>query len=128
MRIQKPESTRPWDKEAAFAVGEQPFASTPLLTRDGWVLFGTRIVRLFAYGLLSVVLALYLSAVGLSDQSIGVLLTFTLVGDAAISLLITRVADRVGRRRMLVVGAGLMILAGGVFALTSNPLLLILVA
>ncbi|MBI3797112.1 MAG: MFS transporter [Deltaproteobacteria bacterium] len=91
-------------------------------------MFGTRIVRLFAYGLLSVVLVLYLSAIGLSDQSIGVLLTLTLVGDAAISLLITRVADRVGRRRMLLVGAGLMSLAGGVFALTSNLLLLILVA
>lgn len=99
-----------------------------LLTHDGWVLFGTRFVRLFAYGLLSVVLVLYLSAVGLSDRAIGVLLTLTLVGDAAISLLITRVADRVGRRRMLLAGAGLMILAGGVFALTSNPLLLTLVA
>ncbi len=99
-----------------------------LLTHDGWVLFGTRLVRLFAYGLLSVVLALYLSAVGLSDRAIGVLLTLTLVGDAAISLLITRLADRVGRRRMLLAGAGLMILAGGVFALTSNPLLLTLVA
>lgn len=98
------------------------------LTRDGWVLFGTRMVRLFAYGLLSVVLALYLAAVGLTDEQIGLLLTLTLIGDALVSLLITRVADRIGRRRMLVVGAGLMILAGVAFALTRNPLLLTLVA
>src|SRR5438093_3375973 len=101
MRIQKPESPRPRDEGAACDRGEQPSAPTRLLPHDGWVLFGTRIVRLFAYGLLSVVLALYLSAVGLSAQSIGVLLTCTLVGDAAISLLITRVGDREGRRRML---------------------------
>ncbi|HJY83789.1 MAG TPA: MFS transporter [Candidatus Binatia bacterium] len=111
-----------------FRIAEHPSRPSRLLTHDGWVLFGTRIVRLFAYGLLSVVLALYLSAVGLSDRAIGVLLTLTLVGDAVISLLITRVADRVGRRRMLLAGAGLMILAGGIFALTSNPFLLTLVA
>jgi MFS family permease len=126
MKIQKLESPSPWDDEATFTSEMPP--SPRLLTHDGWVLFGTRTVRLFAYGLLSVVLAFYLSAVGLSDRSIGVLLTLTLVGDAVISLLITRVADRVGRRRMLLLGAGLMILAGGVFALTSNPLLLTLVA
>ena len=52
----------------------------------------------------------------------------TLAGDAAISLWITSVADRIGRRRMLMLGAGLMVLAGLVFALTRNPLLLTLAA
>lgn len=108
--------------------GESRFSSQLLLTRDGWVLFGTRMVRLFAYGLLSVVLVLYLSAIGMSDQYIGLLLTLTLVGDAVISLLITRVADRLGRRRMLLLGAGLMIFAGATFALTTNPLLLTVAA
>lgn len=98
------------------------------LTRDGWIVFGSRIVRLFAYGLVSVVLALHLAAVGLSDKQIGTLLTLTLIGDAAISLLMTQVADRLGRRRMLIAGAGLMVLAGAVFALTSHPLFLTLAA
>src|SRR5215213_5748382 len=88
------------------------------LTVDGRLLFSTRIVRLFAYGFLSVVLALYLAQLGLSEQDIGLVLTLTLVGDAVISLWITSVADRLGRRRMLIVGAGLMILAGLVFAIT----------
>ena len=35
--------------------------------RDICILFSTRIVRLFAYGSLSVMLGLYLAAVGLSD-------------------------------------------------------------
>ena len=37
------------------------------LTPDGWLLFATRCVRLFAYGLLSVILVLYLAALGLSN-------------------------------------------------------------
>lgn len=92
------------------------------------LLFTTRITRLFAYGFLSVVLALYLEQVGLSEQAIGVLLTLTLVGDAGISLWITISADRLGRRRMLVLGAALMILAGVVFISTGNPLVLTIAA
>ncbi len=92
---------------------------------DLGVLFATRILRLFAYGFLSVVLVLYLAASGLTEHEIGLLLTLTLVGDAAVSLWITTHADRVGRRRMLLVGAALMVLAGVVFASTraSVPLL-----
>ncbi|HMN00156.1 MAG TPA: MFS transporter [Anaerolineales bacterium] len=92
------------------------------------ILFATRILRLFAYGFLSVVLALYLAATGLSEIQIGLLLTFTLAGDAAITLWLTTNADRLGRRRMLVAGAALMILAGAVFILTRNSILLTLAA
>jgi MFS family permease len=95
---------------------------------DGRLLFTTRLVRLFAYGFLSVVLALYLVQVGLSEAAIGALFTFTLLGDAGISLWLTTSADRVGRRRMLLVGAGLMIFAGVIFALTGDYLLLTLAA
>lgn len=92
------------------------------------LLFVTRILRMFAYGFLSVVLALYLAQVGLSEQAVGLLLTLTLVGDAGISLWITTSADRIGRRRMLVLGAALMILAGVAFVLTDNPILLMAAA
>jgi MFS family permease len=98
------------------------------LTPDGRLLFATRMVRLFAYGFLSVVLALYLIQLGLNETQIGVLLTWTLVGDAVVSLWITNVADRLGRRRMLMLGAGLMVFAGAAFALTGNFLLLTLAA
>ncbi|HEX7588722.1 MAG TPA: MFS transporter, partial [Anaerolineae bacterium] len=98
------------------------------LTSDGRLLFTTRLVRLFAYGFLSVVLALYLVQVGLSEAAIGALFTFTLLGDAGVSLWLTTSADRVGRKRMLLVGAGLMVLAGVVFALTGDYVLLTLAA
>jgi MFS family permease len=95
---------------------------------DGYLLFSTRIVRLFAYGFVSVVLALYLAQVGLSEPQIGLLLTLTLVGDTVISLWITTNADRIGRRRMLIVGAGLMLFAGALFALTRNFVFLLIAA
>src|SRR6202158_981150 len=96
------------------------------LTRDGWLLFLTRFVRLFAYGSLSVVLVFYLIGLGLSESQTGLLLTLTLVGDTVVSLYLTTRADRIGRRRMLIIGAILMAAAGLAFACTSNFLLLIL--
>ncbi len=98
------------------------------LTADGRLLFSTRIVRLFAYGFLSVVLALYLAQLGLSAPEIGLVFTLTLLGDAGVSLWITTTADRFGRRRMLILGSGLVFFAGIVFALTSNILLLAVAA
>jgi MFS family permease len=83
---------------------------------------------MFGYGLASVVLVLYLSALGLPDPAIGLLLTLTLLGDAAISLWLTTHADRVGRRRVLFVGALLMCLAGIGFASTSALPVLVLAA
>ena len=96
------------------------------LPRDGLLLLLIRLTRLFAYGALSVVLVLYLTSLGLRLQQIGLLLTLTLVGDTAISLWLTTRADRIGRRRMLIVGALLMAAAGLVFALTRNFLVLLI--
>ena len=98
------------------------------ISRDGSLLFATRAVRMFAYGFLSVVLVLYLRAEGLSEQRIGVLLSMTLLGDMVISLWITTAADRIGRKRMLILGAGLMIMVGAVFAVTANYVVLLAVA
>ena len=96
------------------------------LTRDARLLFATRFVRLFAYGSLSVVLVFYLVGVGLTESQTGLLLTLTLVGDTVVSLFLTTRADRIGRRRMLIAGAGLMAAAGLVFASTTNLWLLVL--
>jgi predicted MFS family arabinose efflux permease len=101
-------------------------ATAGRLPRDVALLFATRAVRLFAYGFLSVVLVLYLAAAGLSESRIGLLLTLTLLGDTAVSLVLTTRADRWGRRRTLAVGALLMVLAAAAFAATrSFPALLV---
>jgi MFS family permease len=92
------------------------------------LLFAARSIRLFAYGALSVVLALYLHEIGFSSADIGLLFTLTLAGDAGITLWITTTADRFGRKKMLLLGAGLMVMAGVVFSLTGNILLLMVAA
>ena len=96
-----------------------------MLTRDGRLLFLTRCTRLFAYGALSVVLVFYLTSLGLTASQTGILLTLTLVGDTVVSFYLTTRADRIGRRRMLIVGALLMAAAGLAFAYTRNFVFLV---
>jgi MFS family permease len=98
------------------------------IDRDVALLFVTRGIRMFGYGLLSVVLVLYLAALGLSAGEIGVLLALTLLGDAAVSLWLTTHADRIGRRRVLVAGAGLMLAAGLAFVATPVYAVLVVAA
>jgi len=107
------------------AVPERAHASSGTDIR---LLFAARTSRLFAYGLLSVVLALYLEALGLSAARIGALFTLTLVGDTVISLFLTLVADRAGRRRILLIGSGLMALSGVAFALSHSFAVLVIAA
>jgi MFS family permease len=103
-------------------------ASLRGLDRNGRLLFATRVLRMFGYGFLAVVLVLYLVAMGLDAGQIGILLTLTLLGDTAISLWLTTSADRIGRRRVLIAGSLLMVVAGVVFAGTSVVPILILAA
>ena len=84
----------------------------PASRRDVALLFAARALRLFGYGSLSVVLVLYLVAAGLGEAQVGLLLSFTLAGDTLVSLWLATRADRHGRRRVLLAGAGLMVLAG----------------
>src|SRR5436305_1858098 len=109
---------RPWF--CSLFMGEAPmppmmgFMSSEIASahRDVRLLFATRIIRMAGYGGLAVILAVYLAQLGFSEKKIGLLLTLTLVGDTAISLWLTVIADRVGRRKVLVAGAALMVLAG----------------
>lgn len=96
--------------------------------RDAALLFSTRIIRLFCYGLLSIILALYLVEVGLGEREVGLLFTLTLAGDAGISLWLTTSADRFGRKRTLIAGALLMMGAGVAFLVSHNSLVLMAAA
>jgi len=94
------------------------------MTRDARLLFATRALRMFGYGALAVILVLYLAALGLDGGLIGLLLAMTLAGDTVISLLLTTHADRIGRRRTLIVGALLM--AGGAVLFASSDAFVVL--
>ena len=102
------------------------FASLRGLGPDGRWLFALRMLRMFGYGFLAVVLVLYLAASGLDPVAIGAVLTLTLIGDTVVSLWLTTHADRLGRRRVLIASSLLIVVAGAVFALTDWLPLLIL--
>ncbi|MGH7769153.1 MAG: MFS transporter [Candidatus Binatia bacterium] len=98
------------------------------LSQDGRLLFATCAVRSFAYGFLSVALGLYLDAIGLGTTAIGWIFTAAIAGGAVMTVVLTGVADRFGRKTLLVIGAMLMALAGLVFVATNNPVLLAVAA
>ncbi len=101
-------------------------ASLRGLDHDGRLLFTLRTLRMFGYGFLAVVLVLYLAASGQDALGIGLVLTLTLAGDAVVSLWLTTHADRIGRRRVLLLGSLLVAGAGAVFAATDLlPLLIV---
>jgi MFS family permease len=77
-------------------------ASLRKVPRDAVLLFVSRFSRLFAYGTLSVIIVFYLVSLGLSEASVGLFLTLMLAGDMVISLLRAAQADRIGRRRILI--------------------------
>ena len=91
-----------------------------MVARDARLLFMTRSLRMFAFGSVGVILALFLHESGLPDHQIGAVMTVALLGDAVISLMITLFADRVGRKVMLLLGCALKVLAAALFALPGT--------
>ncbi|PQK14273.1 hypothetical protein BB8028_0004g12030 [Beauveria bassiana] len=96
--------------------------------RDIKLLCLQRFVRLFAYGVTTLILVAYLQLLGHSRTRIGLFMTLTLAGDVIISFLLTLFADRLGRRSILSLGALLMAASGVVFALCANYWVLLLAA
>jgi MFS family permease len=98
------------------------------LTKDGKLLLAARTLRTFAYGFLSVVLAIYLKLIGFNDLYIGFILTATLINSVIFTLIASFYADRIGRRKVLILYSALMSVSGLVFFVTSNYVALIISA
>jgi predicted MFS family arabinose efflux permease len=96
-------------------------------THDARVLLETRAMRAFADGIISVILAGYLEAIGLSETRIGIVVTGTLLGSAALTLGVGLRAHAFERRRLLGLVSLLMIATGLGFATFTTfwPLLLV---
>ncbi|KIW34980.1 hypothetical protein, variant 2 [Cladophialophora immunda] len=96
---------------------------------DIYLILLTRFLRMFAYGGAALVLAIFLyTQAGVDWKKTGTFMTLTLLGDAAISYGLTIVADKIGRRRVLLIGSLLMSFAGTVFALSKNYYMLLFAA
>lgn len=92
----------------------------PGATADAAVLLETRAIRALGDGTVSVVLAAYLTAVGLSEVRIGVVVTMTLLGSAALTLTVGLRAHAYPRRRLLRLVSLLMIATGVGFAVFTD--------
>lgn len=96
-------------------------------TSDARVLVGSRAVRAFGDGFVSVLLAVYLRELGFSGFQIGMVTTATLLGSAMLTLALGIVAYRLPRRRTLLAATLLMAGTGIGFAFVHDfwPLLLV---
>jgi len=98
------------------------------LSNDGKIILAARVTRTFAYGFLSIVLAIYLKLIGFDDILIGLVLAATLVNSVIFTLLASFYADRLGRRKMLIIYAALMSISGSIFLATDNYVALVAAA
>ncbi len=95
---------------------------------DQGIIFGTKALRSFGDGMMSIAVAQYALALGLSGFEAGVVASAALVGTSITSLLVGRYVDRVGRRRVLIWGAMLAIATGLAYAGSTRFALLVVVA
>lgn len=95
---------------------------------DSWIIVAQRTLRMFGFGVVNLILALFFHELGFSDDQIGFFMSMTLWGDVLLSLFLTLVADRIGRRRILILGSLLMLGSGVAFALSEIYWILLLAA
>ncbi|KAI6904932.1 hypothetical protein D0869_08522 [Hortaea werneckii] len=88
--------------------------------RNAYIIILTRTLRMLAYGTNSLILALFFAELQFSDYRIGLFFSLTLLGDVLLGVILTLVADRVGRRKILCGGSILMAVSGTSFAIFEN--------
>ena len=91
-------------------------------------IFLAKSVRTFCYGFLGILLPLYLARLGMDARGIGISVTCTLVGSAALTWAVRRPAERLGGRAALVSLAALSGLAAVLLLTTSSPWVVVLAA
>jgi len=88
----------------------------------------SRFIRYFAHGASALILALFFRALNVPTSQIGLLMSVALIGDVVISLMLSTVADRVGRRAMICLGSLLIAGSGVVFAVSGRYAVLLVAA
>lgn len=116
---------RPVVSRAADFLG---ITSLNSIGRDAYIIIALRSLRMFTAGIPSLILALFFASLKFPDSRIGVFMTLTLLGDVLLSVLLTLVADKLGRRRILFMGSIMMAGSGVVFALSENFWILLIAA
>jgi len=89
-----------------------------LLTRDAALIYAAAFLRSSAVGLVGVILAIALTEAGVSVAGTGIVIGAGLAGIATMTFVVTVAADRLGRRRTLVVMT--LLTAGGYLAAATS--------
>ncbi len=77
--------------------------SSKRITRDGRLVILARALRTFGYGFTSVLLGVMLTNAGVSTVRVGLLLGVAALGSITFSIVMGMYADRIGRKRSLVI-------------------------
>jgi MFS family permease len=96
------------------------------LQRDIVILMASRGVRAFAFSYLSVIFAIYLNQLGYATVTIGLVFTTAYASGAVLTALWGFLSDRYGRRRILMLLAGLTILANLIYLFFSHLIFILL--
>lgn len=113
---------------ASWLYYESGIASVKATGSDALLIILSRSCRMFAFGAVSLTIALFFAELGFSDFRIGLFMTLTLAGDVVLGLLVTLMADGLGRRRVLLCGGLLMAVSGSIFSVMENFWILLLAA
>lgn len=97
-------------------------------SRDSRILMAECFVRMAAYGITTLILALFFEQLGISESQTGLFMSLTLIGDVVLSYFVTFYADKLGRRWVLFYSALAMAISGAVFAYSDQYWLLLLAA
>lgn len=84
--------------------------------RDFFLLFLTKALRMASYGMIAIVMIKNLQLKNFTGEEIGTIQFAVILGDIIISFLLTRSADKFGRKNTLIIGAILKIVTGIMYA------------
>jgi len=98
------------------------------VNRNGKILLAVRPIQAFAGSFVSLFFAIYLNFLGLPLWQTGLVLSGGLATSTLFNLIAGYLADRMGRRRLLMFFGLLSTAAGLVFTLTNQPLILVVTA
>src|SRR5213594_5276262 len=90
------------------------------IDRDGKLIFLEKTVRTVPYGFLGVIFGVYLAQLGFTPVAIGIVLTATVLSSALYTLVISFLADRIGRRKTLVFFALTDFVAGALLLISTD--------
>ena len=98
------------------------------VNRNGKILLAVRPIQAFAGSFVSIFFVIYLKSLGLPLWQTGLVLSGGLATSTLFNLIAGYLADRMGRRRLLMAFGLMSTAAGLVFTLTNQPILLVVTA